>query len=396
MSAMLVPIWDPYHRQWNDLKLAYRSCGLFKVMLQYSLVFNLNYGPSGSRAWFLRKQQAANDFLQQHDAHSEPFLSYLPFLARDLKVEEPSTPAGRDELFQMLSRLRSLQIHEPLVKLMRWYSFVESNDFYQGETFFTKMIVSKGCDPQLGLTPEDQPLSPELESGQLGHKEELRQLKVRLGCWALVPKLIAPASFWKKELLVFLGKPCWDVYSHRAKHCKTPQQVEADTVAKASSDGWAAEVHALLDNGFYGTSQLYPSLLEDEDIALEQHFSCLCALLEKRVQSLSSFYLRPPIRYAGILMQQEWDCLLAAESEHAQCKSIIQPLTVMHWRLNQVNRLAFVTCERDRVLQGNDTASIIKLCVCNIGDTAIIENIHQQAKDTQLHPSFFQLCLVLR
>ena len=78
LGAMVLPLYDPFHRCWNDLKSALKASGLFKTVVQYSLVYNLNYGPNGSKTWFQRKRQYAAEFCAKSSAHQEPFLSNLP------------------------------------------------------------------------------------------------------------------------------------------------------------------------------------------------------------------------------------------------------------------------------------------------------------------------------
>ena len=74
-----------------------------------------------------------------------------------------------------------------------------------------------------------------------------------------------------------------------------------------------------------------------------------------RAKSLTTQYLTPPIRYAGMLSQspliaqamldkckKEWDVLLKAESAFAG-GAAIPALSGMHWRLNTLTRT--VSCQ---------------------------------------------------
>ena len=190
---------------------------------------------------------------------------------------------------------------------------------------------------------------PELASGDLSHKEELRQLKLKLGSWSLCPGLITPQTWWLNEMLILLGKPCWQCFSQKAKLIKTPQQVQAETMQKAASTaGWAAEVQMLILNGYHECGTLYPTCLEDESKALELHFNFLVKLLDKRVQSLSAYYLRAPMRYVPALdpnlrtaffqkMKQEFDMILKGEHALGTGRTL-KPLEHIHFRLNNVNR----------------------------------------------------------
>ena len=145
-----------------------------------------------------------------------------------------------------------------------------------------------------------------MEGGTLGHREELQKLKAKLGSWSLGAKLINPESWWRNELLVSLCRPCWSCFAARAKGVKTGLQLQQDYASKASASRWAEELRKLLDNGFYGACKtLYPTTLQDVGKALDVRMQMLMKLLEKRLQSLSAQYCRPPYRYAGALLPEK-------------------------------------------------------------------------------------------
>ena len=47
--------FDPYHRGWNDVKESLKKSNLFKTFLSYALLWNVNYGPFGSKEWHQKK-----------------------------------------------------------------------------------------------------------------------------------------------------------------------------------------------------------------------------------------------------------------------------------------------------------------------------------------------------
>ena len=417
---------SPQHAQpRNDIKLSLRhSKGqLFKVLLSYALFFNVNYGPAGTKKWLLKKQQERHHWLQRYDADSEIFLTYLPYICKELQVQEPSSWEGRNAILERIQQMETLQVHGPITKLMRWFSWWESFSFYKNEIWLNKMLMSSGASPEKGVQ-DHQHLDPELLSGELSHKEELNKLKASLGTWALAPLLVTPASFMKCQILKRVVDPLWTVYSKRAKHCTTPDHVQADFVffgcvsydlaqqflhscslflecsfanfrpkpqtpgqntwltlcnlrSKASSTLWASEIHDLMVNGFFGLVDVYRFDCEPGSQAslVDCHFDVLVKLMNKRCQSLTATYLLPPLRYAGVLdpakaletqqiMLREWNFLLKA------------PLQAMNWRLATLPRLCFLASERSL----EEVANIMKCCTNHIGDSALVENVHNQAK----------------
>jgi hypothetical protein len=86
-------------------------------------------------------------FFAKRNADSEPFLSYLPYIVDELievgtLTQEPETAEEKQAIFAMLSKLKNFKVHGPLVKLMRWMSFNNSENWYSGEVWFTKMAMT--------------------------------------------------------------------------------------------------------------------------------------------------------------------------------------------------------------------------------------------------------------
>ena len=134
------------------------------------------------------------------------------------------------------------------------------------------------------------------------------------------------------------------------------------------------------------------------DSLVETHYDFLVKLMTKRCQSLTANYLLPPLRYAAVLdsvpqkataakqrMLQEWQHLLKAEALQAAGQPVA-PLGNMHFRLASVTRLAYMANERNQ----GELESIMRCLTTHVGDTALIENVHKEAKEFGLaNDSFF-------
>ena len=233
-------------------------------------------------------------------------------------------------------------------------------------------------------------LEPDLAAGNVDDREILRRLKVKLGVWEMASQVVTPESYWKNELIIAMGKPCWSAFACKMKKLKTPLQVESDTAMRSSTNSWAEEVHDLLVNGFFNVQDLYVVQNDKGPAHLKQHFSFLMTLLEKRTQSLASYFLLPPFRWAGVLhpqskastlaqMRQEAECLLRAEAQAASGQSM-KPLQKIQWRKNNANRLLLLASEQDNLKGYRDTEELLKCCTTHMGDSRIVENVHQEAK----------------
>ena len=108
LGLLITCLYDPYHRVWNDIKAGLRKASLFRTMLEFSLFYNVSWGPSGTKRWYEKKKAFAKEFLDLHNADDEPFLSYMPFVARELGVAEPQNHEERTEMFRHLLTLPGL------------------------------------------------------------------------------------------------------------------------------------------------------------------------------------------------------------------------------------------------------------------------------------------------
>ena len=124
-------------------------------------------------------------------------------------MPEPSTSEGVRELFQGLEQMRSFNAKGPLVKLMRWFSFFESNVFYQGDLWATKMILEdKSLDMQADQDEEAAFIALPQQSKDA--RQELNSLKAENGKWKLAQMLIN-----HKKVNKFAGhlKHCIDLFN---------------------------------------------------------------------------------------------------------------------------------------------------------------------------------------
>ena len=222
LRAHVIVAWDPYHRAWNDLKDSLRKTGLFRTFLELAVVFNINYGPSGTGKWFERKAATLRQLLATSSPHAEPFLSFLPMIAKERRIAEPCTAEQRDAVWRDFAVMETVRQKGPLMKLMRWFSFWDCNRFYRGEIWFSKVLLSGG-DINAADDRGSSPLRLDT-TGSLSAKDQLRELKMRHGTWAVARSLITPASYWRNELIYALGRPVWSAFSKRAADVKTPQE----------------------------------------------------------------------------------------------------------------------------------------------------------------------------
>ena len=210
--------FDHQHRCWNFLKSSLKTAKLFRSFLAYGLLFNLNYAPMGSKAWFAKKAAALQSFIEDHSCHTEPFLSYMPLFCAERCQVETGTVEQREAMWIELQKMRTCQIHGPLTKLMRWWSWWQSCQFYAGECWMTRLIMLHASGAVMQEEDTDTSIIfPENMTPQA----ELRHLKAKHGGWKLAPNLVTKQSMWERQLISELGKPMWSFYTEMCQTVKT-------------------------------------------------------------------------------------------------------------------------------------------------------------------------------
>ena len=397
LKMMVVVLYDSHHRTWNDVKASLRFAKLFKVFLSFAMLFNINYGPANSKTWFYRKQKVLDEFKHFKSQDSQNFLAFLPMMLAERFIVEDGTPEQKERMFKDFLGMRTCQICGPLTKLMRWWSWWDCSRFFSGEIWMTKLLMTSSIDPE-GDSVDSQPFQlPDDQAGKLTPQQELRQLKIKHGGWALAPSLVTEQAMWQRALIYEVGQPLWSMYSAMSKEVQKPGDVLAFT-AQMSKQGWVKELADLIDHGFFDIGvmkRLYFTEASVNDANIEQHMKFLICLLNKRAMSLVAAYRSPPCRYAGLglpgfeaetrqAMAQEWQVVLEAEHLVAHGKSV-PPLDYIHCLRTSFVRMMFLANERDCMhnLQGHEAMAVL-LCqsACqHLGDTVVIENTHQKTKD---------------
>ena len=257
-KLMLGLQWDPFHRCWNDLKAAMKKCGFWRMVLSLSVSYNLPYGPFTSGQWHSRKLQAARDFFEHTAPHDEAFTSYVPYISWELNQPEPSNNEELVELWEKVQDAPHWNCKGPLVKLMRWLNFFQSANYYKGDHFALKMVLThgdlKGMD---GSSDEDMSSLTAMEQKKVleekskSARAELQELKKKKGNWAVAAKVLTKANIQQKDILCIVCRAACTHHSEEARELLTADQIQAHSVKAATGQGWAQElVLWLLQYGF--------------------------------------------------------------------------------------------------------------------------------------------------
>ena len=391
-ALMIQALYDPFHRGWNDLKLALKRASFrgWRAVLELVVFLNVSYGPFGSGTWWYRKRSILESFLRDRSAQSPEWQAFQAEVCRERRQPEPDCAEDEQRLFNSFSELSSFMTKGPYVKLMRWFSIFEACEFWRGEFQCTKLIMEYGLKD--GSQVDSEPETKELEAGKkVDDKQQLADLKKRKGTFRLAPSLINGKNMCIKDILLSVGRASWKLHAESARSRVSPDQ-NAKQVIDMANGGWKDEIMMIVENSFHR-----PETLEHLTPQWRTHESCLewhCEfalhLLEARCTSLLAFFTLPPIRYSHVLdpemsgqvmaqAMREWQALLDAES--AALGETVLPLDRVFWSKSPSTRAFFLALEQDFERGTCAAKTLYNVLVRHYGDTRMVENTHQHARD---------------
>ena len=262
--------------------------------------------------------------------------------------------------------------------------------YWEGDFFATRMVMEQQ-EASSALQQEED--AQELDKECKNPREELAKLKKRQGTFALCPSLITNKSVATKDLIMCIVRASWKCHSAMAKKVKSPDDTLACNINNALG-GWKDELVEMVNCSLHRVDciqHLLPQWQLHPDI-LSWHDDFFTQLLQTRATSLATTYCSPPMKYAHLLSEkeeiskhaqsmalQEFAALLDAES--AGHKVAVRPLQAITWRLAPLVRTIYIALGRDKACGTKDAKMLLTIICKNMGDSRIIENIHQHGKD---------------
>ena len=403
-AHMALCLWDPFHRAWNDIKTSAKRAGSWKTILELTCLFNINYGPFNSSQWWQRKRSLLEEFLASTTIHSEIWTKFEGLIAHERRVCQPTDDDDREELLRQMGAIQNIVIKGPLVKLMRWFSFFQCCTFWQHDFYATKMILeTQGGFGDDDLQKDDDDDEAKDIQDHKNPKEQLAALKKRVGTFKLGPSLITPKNLALKDILLSVCKSTWNCHAQRAKKQKSPDHIMAMCIQNAQG-GWKQELVGIVQSSLWEMDNMQHILPEwaHHTETLTWHMNFLEHLLHTRAMSICTANCLPPMKYSHVLSEdkqasaaatalavRDFKALLAAES--ASHETVVKPLQAMAWTQSPFCRVVLMAHEEDHFSGTNHAKALHTVAARTLGDSRIIENIHQHGRDLQRsakHDSF--------
>ena len=125
-SLRLMPLWDPSHRGWNDLKLATQDASLWSSMLVLTIAANCLSCPwNGSKFW-QESKEGLEAFLEVASQDDPLFQSMLPGMLQDEGLLHTQTDQEvAADMFEGLRANRCWERRGQKISLGRWFGFFD-------------------------------------------------------------------------------------------------------------------------------------------------------------------------------------------------------------------------------------------------------------------------------
>ena len=132
-----------FHDLWNSIRNAAKSvCRgvLWKYILKFLTIANMNHGPFRSGAWGKAKQSALKQWCATYGPDSPELLQLAPLLGESYGMPSYSRD-DRLALYRIMGKLPSCTGDGPLLKLARWFSIDEVWRFFPPELWGLKVVL---------------------------------------------------------------------------------------------------------------------------------------------------------------------------------------------------------------------------------------------------------------
>ena len=276
-----------------------------------TLVFNLNYSPFKKGAFFDIKK----DFFEEWLRHAHPgdthFRKYASLIASDHDLPPPVADHEYEDLFDRVKHMRNVGEKGPLVKMMRWFSWFESWEFYRKDIHSLKMILEAFLEEDKQTNVENLPTNFQSQDAQ----KELRDLKTMFGGWTTAYMCINTTTVWQSKCLMAAVGPTWTNHSSRIRCVTGPDSALRYEIVMANG-GWQIEIQDILTE-VMSNAALFQTLGLDSDAnegQMLEFLDLLLCVMQKRAISLAH-HEEPPRSFATLLGSQGQESIHTFQSQ---------------------------------------------------------------------------------
>lgn len=151
LHAKILPLWDVFHRTWNDLSLALKDCGHWPLIQMMVVVLNCPLGAWQSAAFWHQIKNSCTQYCNTANEDDILFQWLLPHILEDCGV--PTSEVGDVDasgVFESLTKCSFMTTKGSKTTLGRWLSWIRSSRGVLVEWHSLLLVQIHACI-QLGL-----------------------------------------------------------------------------------------------------------------------------------------------------------------------------------------------------------------------------------------------------
>jgi len=163
---------DPYHREWNDIKLGTSRAKMWHVVLLMTVVFNLPFGPWDGATWFSKIKTMAEEMVKSLTASNPLFIALYEVLCIDFGVEPVGTAEHRQLVFERMFTSEAFAVKGVKVSLRRWFGWFDAAHHYL-PMWHARLMALIAIGQSIGVykTLRDVPLWCHATKPELGEED---------------------------------------------------------------------------------------------------------------------------------------------------------------------------------------------------------------------------------
>ena len=236
-----------FHCLWNAIKNASKKCGKFshkpigyiwKIILKFVCIANMNGGPFHSSQWYDAKKSAAKRLHNEYTPHGERFQKVVGRFARGCKIDI-STEAGLQACCDRILVLKTCSGMGQRVKLMRWLSVEEQWTYHKDEIWGAKAVLELMADEHARGSDAGISAAAGTTRGAVDGDVQ-RSISANTGTIGRAHSYIDEEFCFTMDMFTTCTKTQYDMYAHRSMKVKSIREGSMENMEYVRG-GWRSE-----------------------------------------------------------------------------------------------------------------------------------------------------------
>ena len=395
LKVLWALFWGIYHDMWNSCKTSAKATAtMWKRIVEFSSIANMNHGPFRSSAWGQAKRETLTHVLETETTDSPAFREAA---IQQAEFEERSTSAmDWDYWWKRVATIRSCLEAGLVCKWARWHSIEECWLYFKKEIWLLKYVLGF-MNPNHALDLVRQ------ESTQMFDADLAEQMtSSKNSLIARAPGHITQDLVDSMEIFCGCTEAIRQRYKHLTTEVKTPEQGRKETIHLVNH-AWDDECKATMRQSLCnrelvvrvcGTEYNSARSLKNASLLASFTFNLIA---ERAIRELPQLLQYPGV--AASVLDEDPACAGQARVERRRDLAVllegekkarlgdpvmVRILACITWKRHAIVRLFLECVEREAdgpITNESDSNCIAEAMVTRCSDEKGPEDVHQHIRD---------------